>query len=79
MCSHRETRRFIDRLMDELGVEQYGWTVNGSGHYRVEMVHAGQTLVYVMAATPSDRRSCLNTRSGVRRLLRQAEGSSSRT
>lgn len=75
----RKRKRQVEDLMEELAVENYE-LANGGKHIKLKMAYAGRVLTYVMAATPSDgQRDWLNTRAGIRRLLRSAGGSSNRT
>lgn len=71
-------RAAVGDLMAELAVADWKLDIRGK-HLRLQMVRADRKLTYFLSATPGDVREWLNSRAGIRRLLRQADGSSSRT
>lgn len=78
MSGTKAVSRQVSDLMAELGVRTFELE-QGRKHLKLRMVHAGRSLMYVLSGSPSDRRAWANTRSGVRRLLRQGTGCSSRS
>ncbi len=67
----KEIRRHVQRALEELDIETYTFAMRGK-HQEVVFTYNKQTLRYVFAGSPSDRRSIVNTVVGVRRLARSA-------
>ena len=48
--------------------------VRGGKHHQLRFLAGGAERLYVFSSTPSDHRTCRNSVSGLRRLLRSAGG-----
>lgn len=68
MSRRNELRKLVDQTLDELGVGPREFGHNQRGHQTVEFAARSGVLVkFVFPNTPSDRRSALNTRAGLKR------------
>lgn len=63
----------IDAVLDELAQAGIQPTVTQTKHVKVKFRFGGRNHVYTCPLTPGCRRSILNCRADIRRLLRQAE------
>jgi len=58
----------VDRIMRDLGVEEYQYE-QGRVHHKVHITVGPLTRFYTFSASSSDKRSALNMRSDIRRLV----------
>jgi hypothetical protein len=70
----RRRSPLVDDAVAVLSASGHAADVDLDGaHIKVRWVANGRKHLLVIARTPSDRRACANSRSALRRLLRQEE------
>lgn len=61
----------ITDVLDEFGLK--GTFITAKKHPQVEVLYLGEKVRYTFAGTSGDGRAVLNTKTGLRRLLRDVE------
>lgn len=69
---HRDVRAVIDKVMADEGIDFFHFEKRGNNHLSaVYTLPSGRERFYIFAATPSDRRSILNLKAGLRRIIKR--------
>lgn len=61
------------KVLNDLGLEVASYCTTGSSHYRIDVTFKGKKRFFIVAYSPSDRRSAMNWKSDVKRWMRQIE------
>ncbi len=68
----KELREAIRQVLAAEGVENVTFAVTGGMHQKASFQAGARRCSYIFSSTPSDHRAILNTKTGVRRLCREA-------